>query len=120
MILISTNQVNSNGHLSLNESYHAFTPQMFPFNGIALIAVLWDDIDIRPPDGSGGNIWYRVTTSSELLQKAKMDIQKGYEFDKDREIDYLLIATWDHVGYFSYGTDRVYNKWWFNIHVYPI
>ena len=100
-----TYQVNSNGHLTLNVSYSVWTPRPLPFTDIALIAVLWGDVDIRPLDG--GDIWYRVTTSSELLKRAKMDIQRGYEFDDDREIDYLLIATWDHVGYYSFGTDRV-------------
>lgn len=77
---------------------------MFPFR-VPLIAVFWADVDIRPLNG--GNIWYRITNTSDLLQQAKMDIQRGYEFDDDREIDYLLIATWDHVGYYNSHIDKV-------------
>ena len=96
--------MNSNGHLSLNREYRQYNPEMFPFR-VPLIAVFWADVDIRPLNG--GNIWYRITNTSDLLQQAKMDIQRGYEFDDDREIDYLLIATWDHVGYYNSHIDKV-------------
>ena len=96
--------MNINGHISLNDAYDAFNPLTLPFR-VPLIAVFWADVDIRPFDG--GNIWYRITDTSDLLQRAKMDIQRGYKFDDDRTIDYLLIATWDHVGYFDSHTDKV-------------
>ena len=52
-------------------------------------------------------MWYRITNSSDLLQQARQDIQRAYAFAIESEIDYLLIATWDHVGYFPEQTDKV-------------
>ena len=96
--------MNNNGHLSPNQSYSAYVPITLPFE-IPLIAVLWADVDTRPPDG--GYVWYRITNSSDLLQRARQDIQRAYAFSNESEIDYLIIATWDHVGYYDRQTDKV-------------
>ena len=77
---------------------------MLPF-GTPLIAVLWADVDTRPRNG--GYVWYRTTNSLDLLQRARQDIRRAYGFANESEIDYLLIATWDHVGYYSRLTDKV-------------
>ena len=77
---------------------------MLPFE-IPLITVLWADVDTSPPNG--GCVWYRITNSSDLLQRARQDIQRAYAFANQIEIDYLLIATWDHVGYFPLQNDKV-------------
>ena len=67
------------------------------------MSVFWGDVDTTPFDG--GFVWYRTTTDSAQTLKALIDIQRGYPSVSD--IDYLLIATWDHVGYYQDGTDRV-------------
>lgn len=99
----SIHQVNNNGHLSLGQPYAAFNPRELPFE-IPLIAVLWADVDTTLDDG--GFVWYRITTSQNLLQRAVKDIQGAYPSLSDK-IDYLFIATWDHVGYFLHQTDKV-------------
>ena len=96
--------MNNNGHLSPNQSYSAYMPITLPF-GIPLIAVLWADVDTSPPNG--GCVWYCITYSSDLLQRARQDIQRAYALAIESEIDYLLIATWDHVGYYPLQNDKV-------------
>ena len=95
--------MNNNGHLSFAEPYSTFIPEELPDDDVFLVAMFWADIDTRPEDG--GLVWYRITTSPDLLQKALSDIQKTYPTVSD--LDYLFIATWDHVGYFSQMTNKV-------------
>ena len=61
------------------------------------------DVDTRPEDG--GHVWYRLTNSSEMIQRAVTDISKAYP-SLSSIID-LVIATWDHVGYYKMKTDKV-------------
>ena len=101
---VLTIQVNNNGHLSPGVPYSQYIPQQLPFD-IPLIAVFWGDVDTRPPNG--GFVWYRNTTSEDLLQQALNDIRGAYPLATD--INYLFIATWDHVGYHNLRTDKVFN-----------
>ena len=82
--------------------YSEYIPQQLPLD-IPLIAVFWGDVDTTTSDG--GFVWYRNTTSEDLLQRALKDIQEAYPLATD--INYLFIATWDHVGYFRQKTDKV-------------
>ena len=75
----------------------------FPILNDPLIAIYWADADTRPDDG--GYIWYRVTTYPAILQQALNDIQLAYSAVS--YINYILIATWDHVGYYLRRTDKV-------------
>ena len=63
----------------------------------------WADADTQP--GDGGYVWYRVTTYPAILQQALNDIQLAYSAVS--YIDYILIATWDHIGYYPEHTDKV-------------
>ena len=63
----------------------------------------WADSDPRPPNG--GNIWYGINSTEALLQQALGDIRCGYPSVSN--IDFLLIATWDHIGYHRLGFDKV-------------
>ena len=65
--------------------------------------MFWADVDTRPDDG--GFVWYRTTDAPDLIERALKDIQSAYQSVID--IDYLFIATWDHVGYFPLLTDKV-------------
>ena len=67
-----------------------------------MIAPYFSDVDTR----GTGNIWYRSTFDPLLLAKAKIDIPlvlSGPNFN----LTWLFIATWDHVGYYDYNTDKV-------------
>ena len=67
------------------------------------IVPYYGDMDTRPEDG--GFIWYRLTNNSDMIQRAVDDIRKAYP--SISSVDYLFIATWDHVGYFERKTDKV-------------
>ena len=95
--------MNNNGHLSFVMPYGSYTPEGLPVLDVFLVAMFWADVDTRPEDG--GLVWYRITTSPDLLQRALSDIQKTYPTVSD--LDYLFIATWDHIGYFNGMTDKV-------------
>ena len=100
--------MSNNGNLS-PERFSAYIPQVFPLSvSTPVISIFWSDVDTTPADG--GFVWYRYTTDSALRQRALTDIQRGYPALSN--IDYLFIATWDHVGYYQDQTDRV----WFVIH----
>ena len=102
-ILVCYLQVNNNGNISPGGPFGQFIPQVFPNSFFPLIAVYWADADTQPEDG--GFVWYQIITSSDLLQRALDDISLAYPSAPD--IDYLLIATWDHIGYYNLHTDKV-------------
>ena len=64
------------------------------------------DVDTRGVDG--GHIWYRQTTESILLDQALSHVQIVYP--SVFSLDYLFIATWDHVGYFEMHTEQVHTN----------
>ena len=66
--------------------------------GLPSIMPYYADVDTRPEDG--GYVWYRLTNSSEMIQRAVTDISKAYP-------SLTSIATWDHVGYYKMKTDKV-------------
>ena len=67
-----------------------------------MIAIYWADADTQPDDG--GYVWYRTTTEPTILQQALNDVKLAYPVSS---IDYIFIATWDHVGYYAGHTDKV-------------
>lgn len=62
-------------------------------------------MDTRPEDG--GIVWYRETANSMLLTRFQNEIQSAFPDQQGFVPLSLFIATWDHVGYFPRGTDRV-------------
>ena len=100
-------QVNNNGAISFTVAVSQFTPDPFPLSGsLELIAPYWADVDTRGT-GIPNNVWYRQTTDATLLARAQDMIQAAFIDQGSFVPDYIFIATWDHVGYFSQGTDRV-------------
>ena len=95
--------MNNNGNLSPGEFFSEFLPQMFPLDSSTIIAVFWADSDTRP-DGSG-EVWYRASTTTTLVQKAKSDIKKAYPSVSD--VEYIFIATWNSIGYYNSKTNKV-------------
>ena len=97
--------VNNNGIVSLNSSYTSYNPTAFPFSSNGpIIAAFFADIDTT---GSGGGyVTYRITTDATLLAKAVHDIPPILSGPNFVPV-WLLIATWDHVGYFSSHYDKV-------------
>ena len=96
----SGSQVNTNGILSFQSPYVAPLPQMFPFTGLPLIAPFWDDIDIT----RFGNIFYRQTNDTTLLQRARDQLQELFPSSGNFTPTTLFIATWDRVAQFEGGS----------------
>ena len=97
-------QVGENGVISLNASVPQLTFEPFPLNE-TLIAPYWADADTR----DSGNVWYRETNDTELLDRARMEIQSAFSNANQQtsNITHLFIATWDAVGYFELNRDKV-------------
>ena len=107
MIITSFNdsgsQVNSNGILSFRSEYLQYSPQLFPFTGLPVIAPFWDDIDIT----RFGSISYRQTNDTTLLQRARDQLQELFPSSGNFTPTTLFIATWDRVAQFG-GRSQVF------------
>lgn len=104
MCIIFLLKVNNNGVLSFNGPVFAFNAEPFPLNSSSpMLTPYWGDVDTR----GTGMVWYLQTNNSELLTMARNDVLAVYtDFDFFNPTT-LLIATWDHVGYFDQGVDLV-------------
>ena len=77
---------------------------MLPLHDLyKFVAPYWADADNR----GTGNIYYRQTTDPIVLARATSEIRAAFPVDEDFEITHLLIATWDAIGYYNRGTDKV-------------
>ena len=58
---------------------------------------------------TSGRVWYTdpITQDIDLLERAKTDIHGAFSEHLDFTPTYLLISTWDHVGYFKENDDKV-------------
>lgn len=101
-------QVNNNGHLTFDGSFHSWTPYQFPsYGGRDIIAPFWTDIDNR----GNGIISHRQYTSGSVLTEATQDINQYFP-DLSFSATWVFVATWDRVAYYPYsGTVR--NPIWF-------
>ena len=84
-------------------SVSGYSAQTFPLQGFPLITPYWGDVDTR----GTGNVFYRITTANALLEKAKGDVHSVYSDLSFFVPTQLLIATWDHVGYYNQGVNLV-------------
>ena len=91
--------MNNNGDLSFGVPWSVYTPTAFPIPNVPLVAAYHADVDTS----GTGSVWYRSTQDPTLLAKAADDIQPLYGIFSPQ----WFIATWDHVGYFDYRTDKV-------------
>ena len=90
--------------MSLNQLDNSFTPRPFPTTG-ALIAPYWADADTS---SGNGNVWFRVTTDSQLLSIASQQIANaGFTGPQSFSPSYLIIVTWENVGYYDDNIDKV-------------
>ncbi len=105
-------QINNNGIISFTDSIGTFTPDPFPLAGnTELIAPFWADVDTR----GTGRVYYRETAELQLLEKAGSDIRSSFVDHSEFHPSFLVIATWDHVGYYEEKVDKVCvcSKWRF-------
>ena len=100
LVINSDSQVNTNGHLTFQSGFLAWTPQRFPIVGLPLIAPFWDDVDIR----QFGTIFYRQTSNTTLRQRVRDELQDLFPSAGNFTPTILLIATWDRVAGFTQGS----------------
>jgi hypothetical protein len=75
--------INNNGNLSFDESYSSYSPIGFPSSEYIMIAPFWGDVDTRAQGSIGtGLVWHKLEAGR-------------------------LTVIYDHVGYFSYQTDKL-------------
>ena len=76
-------------------------PTAFPIPTYPVVAIYQADVDTT----GTGSVWYRITQNATLLAKAANDIRALT--GTSVSLQWLFIATWDHVGYYSHVTDKV-------------
>ena len=75
-----------------------YTPETFPLDGNRrLVAPFWADVDTR----NGGEVFYRETTDSNLLQQATNDVTTTYVDHRKFQATWLLVATWYEVAFYG-------------------
>eukprot|EP00731_Ephydatia_muelleri_P016403 Em0009g827a len=77
----STIFVNNNGDLSFGQTWSSYVPTQFPIPTYPVVAIYQADVDTRAND-------IRALTGTNV------------------SLQWLFIATWDHVGYCCSGTDK--------------
>lgn len=87
----------------MDTPYNPNSITSLPINGRSFIAPYWYDADLR----GIGEVYYRQRTSPVLLARASDEIQTAFTNHQNIKITNLFIATWDTVGYYPRGTDRV-------------
>jgi hypothetical protein len=93
--------VNTNGVISFLGTMSTYTPSPFPLgSNRQLIAPYWTDIDTR----KGGDIWYRESTNSTLLQMVSLEIRRVFPEQYKFQASWLCIATWDNVAFFGFAS----------------
>ena len=103
--LYSTLYVNNNGHISFDDPLDLYIPRPFPIPDLPLIAPYWADVDTTPPDG--GQVWYRISTDKSLITDLIGSVMNSSQLTLSSFTpEYLVIVTWDHVGYYEERTDK--------------
>ena len=74
---------------------------MFPVNELNILSVFWNNIDITGPNG--GNVYVRLSKSSDELKKASEEIRNAYADMSLFTATWMLIVTWENVTYYSMG-----------------
>ena len=73
------------------------------FSASRIIAPYLSDVDTR----GIGNITYREDSSTALLNRTRLEIQRAFENSSNFEPTNLFIVTWNTVGYYNDNTDKV-------------
>ena len=90
-------QINTNGIISVNQSFLHYQPQLFPNGSRYLVAPFWADVDIR---GEVGNISYQVSTGSPALDTVNTIISDEESITFTGH--WMIVAEWDEVPAYPY------------------
>ncbi|CAC5415650.1 Protein eyes shut homolog,Fibropellin-3,Protein crumbs homolog 2,Protein crumbs homolog 1,Neurogenic locus Notch protein,Neurogenic locus notch homolog protein 3,Alpha-tectorin,Delta and Notch-like epidermal growth factor-related receptor,Neurogenic locus notch homolog protein 4,Delta-like protein C,Fibropellin-1,Neurogenic locus notch homolog protein 2,Protein crumbs,Protein jagged-1b,Protein jagged-2,Sushi, von Willebrand factor type A, EGF and pentraxin domain-containing protein 1,Neurogenic locus notch len=93
--------VNTNGDVTFLSPLITYSPAAFPYQqNTKIIAPYWGDVDTR----NGGDIWFRETHDSGLLQRSSTEIQSVFPEQTEFNATWIFIITWSNVAF--YGADR--------------
>lgn len=99
--------MNTNGVVSFLVEVSQFTPDPFPLgDGRRLISPFWGDVDTR----NGGNVLYRESTDTLLLQRVTRDVRRAFVDQQKFTATWVFIATWDRVAFYGATTILQRNK----------
>ncbi|XP_028136673.1 nidogen [Diabrotica virgifera virgifera] len=94
--------VNSNGLLSFQTEIPRFINIEFPLD-YPIIAPFYSNVDTT----SVGTVSYYETENPGLIQRATENVHDSFLNFSDYQATSLLIVTWQGVGYFNNGSDKV-------------
>ena len=79
----------------------------FPIANHTFVAVFYGDVDTE--GNNGGTIFYSrpVITNGSVLNEVQNWIRKSWTEYEDFAPTYLIVATWERVGYYDNQTDLV-------------
>uniref|UniRef100_A0A914CS15 Uncharacterized protein n=1 Tax=Acrobeloides nanus TaxID=290746 RepID=A0A914CS15_9BILA len=98
--------INVNGAISFKSVINVYTPSCAPVVGaFSMISPYWADVDIR----TTGNIYYRESRNSNVLQQANMEIRNAFPEIDNVNMTWAYIITWYNVTYYP-DTDPNENK----------
>lgn len=89
--------VNTNGDITFANSLSTFTPSAFPSSSFVMIAGFWTDIITT----NEGQIWYKLSTNPDLLNRTGSDVQSGFPGQEDFIPSFVFIVTWSEVPYYG-------------------
>ncbi|XP_057670529.1 nidogen [Diorhabda carinulata] len=94
--------VNSNGFLSFQTAIPQFINIEFPLD-YPIIAPFYSNVDTT----AAGTIFYYETENPGLIQRATENVHESFLNFADFQATSLLIVTWEGVGYYKNGADKV-------------
>ncbi|XP_041471054.1 sushi domain-containing protein 2-like isoform X2 [Lytechinus variegatus] len=63
----------------------------------------WADVDIS---GDGGNLYYRVSTSTSTLDQATTDVRSYFRSNVNFQAQVVIVVTWDQVSFYNQAGDQ--------------
>jgi hypothetical protein len=91
--------------VTFNTPPQHFLKDPFPLADYTFIAPFYGDVDTRKT----GTVWFTdpVVNESSVLDKVENDIHDTFKDHASFKPAYVIIATWDQVGYFKERSDKL-------------
>ena len=105
--MYSNNEPNDDLLPITNNSTLSYNDNPLPLANVTFVAPFYGDVDTRETEA--GTLWYTNKTCNDsiLLERARKDITGTWPEYREFNPEYLIVATWENVGYFENKTDKV-------------
>ncbi|GLH09807.1 Putative vitellogenin receptor [Gryllus bimaculatus] len=100
--VLKGHSVNTHGLISFLTDIPGFVNIQFPLD-YPVIAPFYANVDIK----NTGNVYFRETKNDALLKRATDRIRSAFSSGKFFTATSLFITTWNEVGYYNLGSDKV-------------